>query len=60
MYKILAKFKNNDWEEVDHTNPDSDRPEDEQAQYLIQEYKMAGGQAYMVKAVQVEDDLVPA
>lgn len=45
MYKIWAKYRDQDWEEVD----EADNFED--AQYLIGEYRMAFGPGWTIKSV---------
>lgn len=49
MSRLMAKFKNGEWKEIDHTNPDSDFPEQEQKDYLLSEYKLTLGQGWMFK-----------
>ena len=59
MAILMAKFKNQDWQEVDKTNPDSDYTEEEQKAYLEGEYRSVFGPAYLFKWVE-EKELVMA
>ena len=54
MSILMGKFKNQEWEEFDKTNPDSDYAEEEQQTYLLNEYKEISGQGWMFKWVEEE------
>lgn len=47
--RLMGKSKNQEWQELDHTNPDSDYTIDEQRSYLQGEWSIAMGQGWMFK-----------
>ena len=47
---LMGKFKNGEWEEVESTEPNSDKTEQEK--YLLYEYKAEFGQSWMFKWVE--------
>ena len=49
MWILMAKYKNNEWEELDTIQPDS-LPEQRDA--LLRVYKQELGQAYLLKWIQ--------
>ena len=46
---LMGKYKNQEWEEIDQTNPDSEHTEQEQQTYLKNEYQLAFGREWMFK-----------
>ncbi len=51
MWCLYGKFKIHDWQEFDHIdeNDGSDYPIEERKTYMLGEYKMGFGQAWMFK-----------
>jgi hypothetical protein len=47
--RIFGKYKNQEWQELDHTNPDSDYTLPEQQAHLEGEWKVAMGNAWLFK-----------
>jgi hypothetical protein len=60
MAILLAKYKNHEWQEIDKTNPNSDYSEQEQKEYMLNEYKLTFGPSYMFKWVNEDAELVEA
>lgn len=60
MARLMGKFKMQEWKELDHTDPDSDYPLEEQKKYLESEYRTALGQGHLFKWIEESDNLVPA
>lgn len=51
MARLLGQHKMKDWVELDHTDPNSDYPQEEQKAYLEREYRLSLGQGWAFKWV---------
>lgn len=55
MWHLYAKFKNEEWKEIDHTDSDTNEEDQEgQKKYLENEYRVCMGRSYMFKWVKAE------
>ena len=49
MWRLMGKFKTNEWKEIDHLAPEDSQDLEGDKEYLEGEYRLTMGQGWMFK-----------